>query len=417
MPRFSAPNTPHPGSRRRSLQAATALALAALMGPSLAQEAPKSVRIGWAIAKTGPNAGGTATTVAPNYQMWVKEINAAGGLMLKAYGKRVPIEVVEYDDRSSSEEAVRATERLITQDKVDFLLPPWGTANNLAVAPTYEKHKYPLLAATSVTDKAPELVKRWKHAFFFLGTGSQYAESLVSYLDEARRAGRIGDKVAMVHIADGFGLELANAARKAAERHGFKLVYDKSYPIGTQDLTPILTEVKGKEADAFLAFSYPPDTFMLTEQARVQGLNPKVMFLGVGSQFPMYKQKFGAAVEGIMGPGGVDFDNPAIKDYFARHKAQTGQEPDRFASTVQYAALQVLQQAIERVGRLDRAAVTEDIRTGSFDTILGPLKLENQMLTQLWWVGQWQNGEFYAIAPSNRKGAKPGLLPKPAWKP
>lgn len=407
-------NTRLPFARRTLLGAAVLTLLAAPLAH--AQEAPKSVRIGWAIAKTGPNAGGTATTVAPNYRMWVKEINDAGGLMLKAYGQRVPIEVVEYDDRSSSEEAVRATERLITQDKVDFVLPPWGTANNLAVGPTYEKHKYPLIAVNSVTDKAPDLVKRWKHAFFFLGTGAQYAEALVSYLDEAKKAGKIGDKIAMINIADGFGVELANAARKAAAKHGFTLVYDKSYPIGTQDMTPVLNEVKGKNADVFLAFSYPPDTVMITDQARVIGLNPKVMFTGVGTQFPMYKAKFGAAAEGVMGPGGVDFDSPAIQDYFARHKAFSGQEPDRFASTVQYAALQVLQQSIERVGKVDRAAVTQEIKTGSFDTILGPVKLENQLFTNLWWVGQWQNGEFYGIAPSNKKGAKPAILPKPAWK-
>ncbi|PJI98481.1 amino acid/amide ABC transporter substrate-binding protein (HAAT family) [Acidovorax sp. 69] len=407
----------HADTKRFWLKHAAVAAMVACGLPlAQAQDAPKSVRIGWAIAKTGPNAGGTATTVTPNYEMWVKEINAAGGLMLKAYGKRVPIEVVEYDDRSSSEEAVRATERLMTQDKVDFVLPPWGTANNLAVGPTYEKHKYPLLAVNSVTDKAPDLVKRWKHAFFFLGTGTQYAEALVSYLEEAKKAGKIGDKIAMVNIADGFGVELANAARKAAAKHGFTLVYDKSYPIGTQDMTPILNEVKGKGADTFIAFSYPPDTFLITDQSKVLGLNPKVMFLGVGSQFPMYKQKFGASAEGIMGPGGVDFDSPAIKDYFQRHVASSKQEPDRFASTVQYAALQVLQQAIEKVGKIDRAAVTNEIRTGSFDTILGPVKLENQLFNNLWWVGQWQNGEFYGVAPSAKKGAKPALLPKPAWK-
>jgi branched-chain amino acid transport system substrate-binding protein len=407
----------HAASKRfwmRRVALASALALLAL--PSLADEAPKSVRIGWAIAKTGPNAGGTAATVAPNYRLWVKEINDAGGLMLKAYGKRVPIEVVEYDDRSSSEEAVRATERLMTQDKVDFVLPPWGTANNLAVGPTYEKHKYPLLAVNSVTDKAPELVKRWRHAFFFLGTGASYAEQLLGFLDQAKKEGKIGNRIAMVNIADGFGVELANAARKAAKQHGFELVYDKSYPIGTQDMTPILNEIKGKGADTFLAFSYPPDSMLITDQARVLGLNPKVMFTGVGTQFPMYKAKFGANTEGIMAPGGVNFDSPLIQDYFKRHKEVNGYEPDRFASSIQYTALQVLQQAIERVGRLDRAAVTQEIRTGSFDTVIGPVKLDNQMLTKLWYVGQWQGGEFYGVAPTSREGARPAIIPKPAWK-
>jgi branched-chain amino acid transport system substrate-binding protein len=269
---------------------------------------------------------------------------------------------------------------------------------------------------TAVTDKAPALVKRWPHTFFFLGTGAQYAESLIRYLDSAKKSGAIGDKVAMINVADGFGVELANAARRASALHGFKLVYDKSYPVGTQDMTPILNEVKSSGADTFIAFSYPPDTFLITDQAKVLGLNPKVMFTGVGTQFPMYKKKFGAAAEGIMGPGGVDFDSPAIQDYFKRYVSATGQEPDRWAGPVQYAALQILQQAIERVGKVDRVAVSDTIRSGTFDTILGPVKLQNQMLTELWFVGQWQNGEFYGVAPANKSGAKAALVPKPAWK-
>jgi branched-chain amino acid transport system substrate-binding protein len=401
-------------NKRKALCIALGLALAAVQAAQ-ADEAPKAVRIGWVAAKTGSDAPGAATTTVPNYKLWVKEVNAQGGLLLKAYGKRVPIEVVEYDDRSSSEEAVRATERLITQDQVDFILPPWGTAINLAVGPTLAKHGYPHLAVTSITERAPELAKRWPNASFFLGMGSQYGEALVGFLDQARKAGKIGERIAMVSVADGFGVDLSQAARKAIEKHGFKLVYDKSYPVGTQDMTPLLNEIKGLNPDVFVAFSYPPDTIMITDQSRVVGFNPKVFYAGVGTQFPIYKKKFGASVDGVMGPGGVDFDSPVIQDYFKRHTAALGQEPDRWASSVTWASLQVLQQAIERVGKLDRAAVAQEIKSGSFDTVLGPLKLENQLFKNLWWVGQWQNGEFYGVAPSDKKGAKAAVIPKPAW--
>ena len=94
------------------LAAAAALGLSAPM-LSAQDAAPKSIKIGYAISKTGPNAGGANITQIPNYQLWVQEVNAKGGLMLKQYGKRIPIEVIEYDDRSNSEEAVRAVERLI----------------------------------------------------------------------------------------------------------------------------------------------------------------------------------------------------------------------------------------------------------------------------------------------------------------
>ena len=166
----------------------------------------------------------------------MKEVNAAGGIKLG--DKRVPIEVVQYDDRSNAEEAVRALERLINQDKVDFILPPWGTGLNLAVGPTLNKEGYPHLAATAVTDRAPELAKRWPNSFWLLGTSADAANTLVELLSKLRSEKKIGDTVAMVSIADGFGIDLSAAGRKALTDAKFNLAYDKTYPIGTQDLSP-----------------------------------------------------------------------------------------------------------------------------------------------------------------------------------
>jgi branched-chain amino acid transport system substrate-binding protein len=340
----------------------------------------------------------------------------AGGIKLG--DKRVPIEVVQYDDRSSAEEAAKALDRLITQDKVDFILPPWGTGLNLAVGPILNKAGYPHLAATAVTDRAPELAKRWPNSFWLLGTSAGAANTLVELLVKLRSEGKIGDTVAMASIADGFGIDLSGAARPALTKAGFKLAYDKTYPVGTQDLSPIINEVKALNPDVFIAFSYPPDTIGITEQSRIAGFNPKVFYTGVGTAFPLFKQKFGANAEGVMGIGGWSGDSPAIKDYLARHKASAanGAEPDRWASAVTYASLQMLQQAIERVGKVDRAAVIKDLQTGTFDTVIGKVKLENNMPTQYWWVGQWQDGDFYGVGPSGNAGARAPILPKPAWK-
>lgn len=389
-----------------------------LAAPSFAQDkAPETIRIGYAIAKSGPNAPGADTTVRPNYEMWVKEINDAGGLMLSAYGKRVPIEVVQYDDRSSTEEAVRAIERLITQDKVDLLLPPWGTATNLAVAPLFMRHGYPQVSGTNLTDKADQFAKRWPTQFFLLGNAGTYAEVLMDVLDKARKDGKINDKIAMVAVADGFGVETSTAARKAAKAHGFDLVIDKTYPLGTADLSSLLNEVKNSGADTFIAWSYPPDTILISDQARVAGLNPKVFYTGVGTQFPFFKGKYGAeAIEGQMSLGGIDGSSEKVKEYRARHKEVTGRDPDYWGSINNYVGLQMLQQAIERVGKIDREAITKEIATGTFDTVLGPVKLENNQITRVFVVGQWQDGVFQGIGPSDLEGAKPAIIPKPAWK-
>lgn len=405
-------------TKQRAVGLAAGLAMmagAATLGWGEAQ-AQTSVKIGYAISRTGPAAGGAAVTSIPNYELWVKEVNAAGGLKLG--DKRVPIEVVQYDDRSSAEEAAKALERLINQDKVDFILPPWGTGLNLAVGPILNKAGYPHLASTAVTDRAPELAKRWPNSFWLLGTSADASKTLVELLVKLRGEGKIGDTVAMVSIADGFGIDLSAAARPALAAAKFKLAYDKTYPVGTQDLGPIVNEVKALNPDTFIAFSYPPDTIAITEQARISGFNPKVYYTGVGTAFPLFKQKFGANAEGVMGIGGWSGDSPAIKDYLARHKASAanGAEPDRWASAVTFASLQMLQQAIERVGKVDRAAVIKDLQTGSFDTVIGKVKFENNMPTNHWWVGQWQDGEFYGVAPSGNAGARQPILPKPAWK-
>ena len=115
-------------------------------------QTPKSIRIGYAISLSGPNAPGAGITVLPNYRLWVKEVNAAGGIMLKSVGRRVPIEVIEYDDHSNVGNAVEAVERLIAQDKGDFILSPWGTGLNVAVGPLLHRAGYPHLAVTALSD-------------------------------------------------------------------------------------------------------------------------------------------------------------------------------------------------------------------------------------------------------------------------
>src|SRR5690606_19234942 len=122
-----------------------------------------------------------------------------------------------------------------------------------------------------ITDRMPDLVKRWDNVFSLLATASTYAEGLVGVLKDLRAAGKIGDTVAMVHVTDQFGLELVNAARRQLKAAQFKLVQDSGYPIATQDVTPLIAEAQRTNADTFLAFSYPPDTIALTEAARVRG--------------------------------------------------------------------------------------------------------------------------------------------------
>ncbi len=384
-------------------------------GVAAQDQTPASIKIGYTVSLSGPNALGASITVLPNYRLWVKEVNAAGGIMLKSIGKRVPIEVIEYDDHSNVDNAVEAIERLITQDKVDFILPPWGTGLNIAVGKLLNRGGYPHLATTALSDEVPELIKLWPNSFWFLGTMTNAAQAFVATISKLRSQGKIGNTVAMVSVADQFGIGLAKAVRRILNKTDFKIVYDRAYPVDLQDMRSIMTEVKKLNPDSFIALSYPPDTILITEEARRLKFNAKIFYAGIGTAYPLYKQRFGADVEGVMSVGGWNADTPASKDYFKHHVELTGQEPERWAGPITYASLQILQQAIERVGKIDRAAVIKELQTGTFDTIIGQVKLNDNLYEEGWWVGQWQNGEFQGIAPANLPGARQIMFPKPAW--
>ncbi|MFC3228362.1 amino acid ABC transporter substrate-binding protein [Marinibaculum pumilum] len=390
---------------RRGLMAAAAIAAGALAMAGLGSApvlAADSIKIGATAAKTGPLAGGTAVTHWPNIQLWVHDVNAKGGIQVG--DTKMPVELVEYDDRTSNEEAVKNVQRLATVDEVDFIIPPYGTGINLAVAPLLARHGYPQIAVTAVTDKGDEFAARWPNTFWTLGTSTAFASSVADVLSQMRDAGTIGSKVALVNVADAFGIELANAGRAALEAAKFDIVYDSSYPLGTQDLAPVINGAKAAEPDAFVAFSYPPDTFALTEQARISDFAPKAFYVGVATAFPAYAGKFGAAAEGVLGAGGVNAGTDAMKAYRARHKEVTGQEADYWASPVMYASLQILEQAIERAGTLDRAKVIEQLKNGSFDTVMGTMTFDGNVNRKFWTVGQWRDGVFHGVASTGMEG-------------
>jgi branched-chain amino acid transport system substrate-binding protein len=257
------------------------------------------------------------------------------------------------------------------------------------------------------------LTQRYPLLFFVQGSTTSFASSAANVLKKLKEEGKIGNKVAIVNVADAFGIELANAGRPIFTQAGFDIVYDKSYPLGTQDLSPVMKAAKAANPDAFVAWSYPPDTFGLAEQAKIEGLNVKAYYSAVAVAFPAFRGKFGASCENILGAGGIQ-DGPEIRDYYKRHKEVTNVDADYWGSPLYYTFLQILTQAFEGVGSVDRAAVVEHLKKNKFKTIIGEVDIRNQKLDRYWTVGQWQDGFFHAVAGVGFSDYKPVRL-KTGW--
>jgi branched-chain amino acid transport system substrate-binding protein len=104
------------------------------------------VTIGYAVSLTGPFSL-SGNDVHRGYQVWVDKIKKEGGLWVG--GKRLPIKVIYYDDESNAPTCVKQYERLITSDKVDLILSPWGSQFNFAASAIAEKYHYPIILSTA----------------------------------------------------------------------------------------------------------------------------------------------------------------------------------------------------------------------------------------------------------------------------
>jgi branched-chain amino acid transport system substrate-binding protein len=397
----------HP-TRRQLIKGAAATVGAMSIAPGLmAQAAP--VRVGYAIARTGPWTGGAQVSQEPNYLLWAEQQNAAGGLSVK--GVKRPIELISSDDRSDVETCVRSYEKLMGSDKVDLVLPPWGSNANFAVAPLANRFQYPLLAPTALSRRLVEM----KLPYFFLLL--QQPKAMCDALVDMLKANKV-KSVALIYVDDLFGLENFAAFKVALQGSGISLVEDKSYPGGVKDLSPVLRSMKDKNPDAFVGFTYPPDTILASKQAKEVGFNPKFFYASVGTAFQLYKNVMTpAGAEGVLGMGSWNSKtSPGAKAYFDAHtKKFGGKEPDRWASGACWAGLEILTAAVAKHG-LDRKAIRDFVADTTHKTIIGDIRFTGSENTAtLGTVSQWQNGEFEVVWPEKLATAK--LNPaKPAWK-
>jgi len=394
-------------NRRVAIQKTAATIGALSVAPQLmAQSAP--VRIGYAISRTGPWTGGAQVSQEPNYLLWAEQQNAAGGLDVKGAKRR--IELISSDDRSDTETVVRTYEKLMGSDKVDLVLPPWGSNANFAVAPLANRFQYPFLAPTALSRRLIEM--KLPYFFSLLQQPAPMTNALVEML-KANGA----KTVACIYVDDLFGLENYAALKVALQGTGIQLIEDKSYPGGVKDLSPVLRSIKDKNPDAFIGFTYPPDTILASRQAKEIGFNPKFFYASVGTAFQLYKNVMTpAGAEGVLGMGSWNSKtSPGAKAYFDAHTQKFGKEPDRWASGACWAGLEILTNAVKTHG-LDRKAIRDYVANTTHKTILGDIKFQgSENVGTPGSVGQWQNGEFEVVWPQKIATAKLNPV-KPAWK-
>jgi len=372
------------------------------------------IKIGAATALTGLHAAASDSEFKAQ-QLWVEQVNAKGGLYVEEYGKKLPIEFIYYDNKSSEEDTIKIYEKLITVDKVDLCLPPSTTGLCVSIIPTMEEHKIPWVACTSGGKAFVEtegLKYSWDLDFLSYDTAAAVVELLSAHKDEIKT-------VAVLYEHEMFMVENDTTFVSLAEEAGFDIVLNKDYPAGVKDLSGVLLEIKGKNPDAVIAFSYPGGCFLMLKQAMEVGLNPKFWYGGIGPGISAFPHVIGAeATEGIclQGTWSYKLAFPGAKEFYDSYMAKWEMPPDNLNSALGMQGCQILEQAIEKAGTLDLEELRDVIASEEFMTIDGPVKFAGERTNTLARHGmcQWQSGVIEVVWPLDVATASLEI-PKPAW--
>lgn len=391
----------------RSRITAFAAAFVAAVGLSAASTA-EDVKIGYSIAKTGLFAPAAPSQINA-YTLWAEQVNARGGLDIGGKAKR-KIKLIQYDDQSNPGNAVRIYEKLITQDKVDLLLSPWGTPHHFAIASVVERHKFPMIGSTAASVQLRGM-KPGNIWFTTAAIPDKLADAMVGLLQQA------GVKsVAILTNQLPFGQENKKFLLPALKKAGIKVVVDSDYPPNIKDMTAILVKVKAAKPDGILALAYPGDSILYMNKARELGIAAKFQYVMVGPAIGFWRGMFKGAANGIvtLGHWSPHGKNARAKAFFDAYVKRFKQEPDYLDSVEAWVSTEILEQAVAKAG-LDKDKLRKVISTDTFDTIIGKVRFDGvqNAITPTGFL-QIQDGKIHVIWPKSRETS--AFQPKTGWK-
>jgi branched-chain amino acid transport system substrate-binding protein len=385
------------------------LILLGIPGSASAADAPKTIKIGVGISLTGPDAqtGGPAKL---GYELAADEINKAGGVMVKEFGKKIPIELVILDMETNPEKAIARAEAFNGQ-KIPVCV---GTTLISSCAEIFEKNKLPVISCVSTINA---IMERGFKYFFNIDTLNPDIVNVVFDAFAALPKGTMPTKWAFLKEQSDFSTELFIIAKQQAAKRGIKVTYEGQYAMMTPDLSALINGAKNSGAEVIFSFPTPPDAITMFKQMGQLGYKPKAIISLRASDDPAWG-KLGKLGDYAVGSPcwhpALNF--PGVKELNDKVKAMTGQPANPTVGPT-YATIKVIAAAIEKAGTLDRAAIRNAIAATDMDTVLGPVKFDNhnRRINKMRPVIQWQNGTMEMIWPDKQK-SKPFVYPIPGSK-
>lgn len=363
--------------RRLAVIAASAAAAASLFlftGTAAQAQSGEPIKIGFSMALTGGLAPNGKSALL-GMKIWEDTINKKGGLLGR------PVKLVYYDDQTNPSTVPGIYTKLIDVDKVDLVIGPYATNMAAPAMPVIiQKGKvFVILFGLDVNNE-------FKYSKFFamIPTGPNTKPSFTEgFFDVAVLQSPKPTTAALVAADAEFARNACEGARENAKKHGFKIVYDRTYPPATTDFTPIVRAIQAANPDVVAICSYPPDSVGMVRTVNEVGFKPKMIGGAmVGLQATAIKTQLGPLLNGWINyetwvpskqsltPEVQEF----LKEYQSRAKAEGVDPLGYYLGTWGYAYIELLGKAVEAAKSLNDDKIADYIRSNPIKTIMGDIK-------------------------------------------
>jgi ABC-type branched-subunit amino acid transport system substrate-binding protein len=395
------------------------LCLALPLAVACGKPAPEQILVGNPASLTGMFAGYGEGQVF-GMKAAIDDINKQGGVFVKEYNKKLPIKPVIVNSESDPLKAGTLAESLIVSDKVNFLVQGGETPiMPPAVSTVADRYKVPYV--TAVGPMEPWLAMRqeveghWAYTWAFgfpiatpAPAGSVFAKPGYTILDVWKSTldlfgGQTNKKVALFASNDSDGVGWYMLFSGALKDWGYDAIgADKKLglvPMDTTDFTSVINEWKNSNCEIVWGNAPAPLVGTLLKQGSALGFKPKLVSIGRGAMFVEDVSSWGGDLP--LGIGCEIWGDPSLQvsqgvggttlqSLADRWNQETGKALNRCIGSG-YRSMQVLADAIERAGTLDREAVQAALPKTDLMTIMHRVKFdENHFTYEPLAFGQWQ---------------------------
>ncbi len=386
--------------RLRSRLAPLALVLALACDDATSPAVATPIRVGAALSLTGSLAV-EGIDARRGYELWAELVNTdRGGLLVN--GVRRPVELILRDDGSDAAQSAQLATALIDDERVDFLLGPYGSAATFTVTAVAEAKGTLIVAPNGASEEI--YARGFTNTFGILTPGREYTRAAVEHL------AALGARTAVLAQETGsaFSSSVGQGALQWAGQYGITVLAVLEYPREATDLSAVIDAAKALAPDVFIGGGHFADAVLFTRTAAQRDFHPPALLLTVGPGGPEFTAALGDTANGVLGPTqwdrtmtwqGADFGTPA--QYAARYTARFG-APPTYQAAQSTAAGVVLAHAIESANSTATAAVRTQLRALDLMTFYGPIRFDatGKNVAKPMGVVQVLDGASVVVAPT-----------------